>query len=335
MTAPDVTRKIRSTAMALIRLGIIGAGIMGERMLRAALEHAADTVAIAGVWDPSPAARARIGAALPAVPWAGSAESLIAGSDCIYIASPPAAHLELAGAVLAAGKAAFVEKPLSSDVPAAAAFLAAHPGARAAVNFPMATSFAAERIKAWLAEGVVGRPERLDIEVAFAGWPRGWQMAAASWLDGRAEGGFTREVVSHFLFLTHRLFGPLSVIEASASFPEPGRSERAIRAKMTAGDLPVSVAGSVGTTGKDDHNTWTLTGTNGSIRLRDWANAERLADGVWQTDPSAMPQDVARSLVLKRQLSGVAALTRGEPHPLATLAEAFAVQRAVEAILAP
>jgi predicted dehydrogenase len=335
MSVRERMRKSRRTPMSLVRLGIIGAGIMGERMLRAAVEHAADTVVIAGVWDPSPAARARIAAALPTVPWAQSAEALIAASDSLYIASPPAAHLQHTAAALAAGKAAFCEKPLSSDVPAAAAFLAAHPGARAAVNFPMATSFAAERIRAWLADGVIGTPQRLDVEVAFAGWPRGWQMAAASWLDGRAEGGFTREVVSHFLFLAHRLFGLLSVLEASASFPEDGRSERAISAKLTAGALPVSVAGSVGTTEKDDHNTWTLIGDRGAMRIRDWAYAERLLDGVWQADTSAMPQDVARPLVLKRQLAGVAALTRGEPHPLATLDEAFAVQRAVEAILAP
>jgi hypothetical protein len=41
-----------------------------------------------------------------------------------------------------------------------------------------------------------------------------------------------------------------------------------------------------------------------------------------------------RPLVLRRQLEGVAAMTRGEAHQLATLAEAFAVQEAVEAILA-
>jgi hypothetical protein len=38
--------------------------------------------------------------------------------------------------------------------------------------------------------------------------------------------------------------------------------------------------------------------------------------------------------VLRRQLEAVAAMTRGEPHPLATLGEALAVQETVEAILA-
>src|ERR1700758_637561 len=38
--------------MAPIKLGILGAGIMGERLLRAALEQATDSVTISGIWDP-------------------------------------------------------------------------------------------------------------------------------------------------------------------------------------------------------------------------------------------------------------------------------------------
>lgn len=320
--------------MTAIGFGIIGAGIMGERMLRAAQEHAAQSVTIAGLWDPSPAARARLGAALPGLRWFDDAASLIAAAKCVYIASPPASHLEHAGAALAAGRAVLCEKPLASDVPAAARFVAAHVGARAAVNFPMATSFAAERLGAWLAEGVVGTPRALAIDVAFAAWPRTWQRAAASWLDGRAEGGFTREVVSHFLFLSHRLLGPLALVEGRASFPPDGRSETAVAARLTAGAVPVTLQGSVGTTAKDDSNSWTLIGDAGAVRIRDWAHAERLVDGTWQPDPGALPHDQARPLVLKRQLAAVAAMTRGAAHPLATLAEAFAVQRVVEAILA-
>ena len=40
----------------MLKLGIVGAGIMGERMLRAALDHADDLVQVTGVWDLAPAA---------------------------------------------------------------------------------------------------------------------------------------------------------------------------------------------------------------------------------------------------------------------------------------
>ncbi len=321
--------------MAPIKLGFLGAGIMGERLLRAALEHAAESVQVSGIWDPSEAALDRIGAALPAVPQAASAEAVVAGCDCLYIASPPATHLEHAGRALAAGKAIFCEKPLAVDVVEAKAFVAAAAGARAAVNFPMASSLGVEQLRNWIAEGAVGTPRMLDIEVAFANWPRGWQRDAVSWLDKPAQGGFTREVVSHFLFLTLRLAGAFTLHDRFAVFPEPGRSERAIRARLSAGTLPITLTGSVGTTPKDDHNTWTLQGSAGAIRLRDWSQPERLAsDGTWQLATETMPHETMRPLVLRRQLEAVAAMTRGEPHPLATLGEALAVQETVEAILA-
>ena len=46
------------------------------------------------------------------------------------------------------------------------------------------------------------------------------------------------------------------------------------------------------------------------------------------------PRQQARPLALRRQLEGVAKLARGEPHHLATLADALNVQEIVEAILA-
>ncbi len=317
----------------MTRLGIIGAGIMGQRMLRAALEQAKDTVSIAGIWDPSGDAMAAMADGFPRVSRAESPAALIAASDCVYIASPPASHLVHAQAALAARKAVFCEKPLSVDVEAGRAFVAGSQDARAAVNFPMASSFGVATLQEWLPG--IGAPERLEIEVAFATWPRSWQQDAAGWLDKPVEGGFTREVVSHFLFLTRRLCGAMSLLAGSAAFPEAGRSERKIEARLEAGGVPVVLKGSVGTTEKDDHNTWTLTGATGAIRLRDWSVAERLVDGVWQPDAAAMPNERMRPLVLRRQLEGVARMTQGKTHHLATLREALEVQEIVEAILKP
>ncbi len=316
----------------MLGLGIIGAGIMGERMLRAALDHAADVVRVVGVWDAAPAALDRIGAALPGVPRAASAEALIQAAECIYVATPPGTHLDYAARGLAAGRAVFLEKPLATDVAAAESFVRRYAGARAAVNFPFASSFAVDRLREWMREGATGAPRGFGIEVGFAAWPRPWQQAAAAWLDGPAEGGFTREVVSHFLFLSRRLLGPLRLRSASATIP-PGGTERAIEARLEAGGLPGRLRGEVGFTAKDDHNLWTLDGV-GRIRLRDWSFAERQRpDGVWVGDAEAPPHERIRPLVLRRQLEQVARMARGEPHVLATLEEAFEVQAVVEAIL--
>ncbi len=316
-----------------ISLGLIGAGIMGERMLRAALDQPATALRVAGIWDPSAEAVARIGAALPAVAQKPDAAALIAASDCVYIASPPSSHLGHARAALAAGKAVFCEKPLAVDVEDARAFVA-EAADRGAVNFPFASSPAVARLRKWIDSGAIGTPQRVSIEVAFAKWPRSWQVDAAGWLDRTAQGGFTREVVSHFLFLTRRIAGPFTGLSAKAAYPESGKSERRIEARLMAGALPVSLTGSVGTTAKDDHNVWTLEGDKGAVRLCDWSRAERrLPDGSWEPDPEALSQNEARPLALRRQLEGVAKLTRGEPHHLATLREAFDVQDIVETIL--
>ncbi|CAH1678958.1 Gfo/Idh/MocA family oxidoreductase [Hyphomicrobiales bacterium] len=316
-----------------ISFGLIGAGIMGERMLRAALDQPETALRVSGIWDPSAAAMERIGAVLPAVPRQPDAAALIATSDCVYIASPPSSHLAHARAALAAGKAVFCEKPLAVGVEDARAFVG-EAGERGAVNFPFASSPAVARLQEWIASGAVGAPQHVAIEVAFANWPRSWQVDAAGWLDGPAQGGFTREVVSHFLFLTRRIAGPFAGLSAKASFPEAGKSERRIEAMLTAGALPVTLSGSVGTTTKDDHNVWTLEGDKGAVRLCDWSRAERrLPDSRWEPDPAALSQNEARPLALRRQLEGVARLTRGEPHHLATLREAFDVQDIVETIL--
>lgn len=316
----------------MIDLGIIGAGIMGERLLRAAQDHGAVTVVAA--WDPAPATVSRLQAEFPAIRFLPSASDVIAASDCVCIASPPATHLSHARAAFAAGKAVFCEKLLAVDLEDAGRFIQQAVNQRTAVNFPFASSLAVAQLGRWLDDGVIGSPESVGIAVGFATWPRGWQHAAASWLDGPQQGGFTREVVSHFLFLARRLFGPVNVLQANAHFADPARSETSITARLRAGALPVTLTGAVGGTTEDDANSFTITGTAGAIRLRNWSTAEcRDAAGQWAPDPAAVSHERARPLVLQRQLENVERMSKGQPHTLATVQEAYEVQTVVEAIL--
>lgn len=313
-----------------IGVGIIGAGIMGERLLRAAQEHAGDVVHITGIWDHAPAALDRVGGG---VPRAASAEAVIEGAECVYIATPPGTHLGYARAALAAGRAVFLEKPLAVDLADARAFVAEAAAARVAVNFPFASSPAVERLQAWLRDNVAGAPRGFAIDVGFAAWPRPWQQGAAGWLDGAAEGGFTREVVSHFLFLSRRLLGPLYLKSSQAEYGADGGTERRVAARLDAGGLPGRLSGGVGDTERDDRNSWTIQGV-ANFRLRDWSIAERQRpDGTWAPDPDALPNERMRPLALRRQLEQVVRMVRGEPHHLATVTEAFDVQQVVEAIL--
>lgn len=322
--------------MAAVALGIVGFGIMGERLLRAALAHNESTLKVAGVWDPSPDAMARLTATAPQVPHLASADALIAAADCVYIASPPATHLEHARQALAQDRAVLCEKPLAVDLSAARAFAATtqQGGSRIAVNFPFASSFAVDQLLLWISEGEIGQPQTLHIEVSFARWPRAWQRDAAGWLARREQGGFTREVVSHFLFLARRLLGPLRLQNHSVEYPPGDGSETAIHAELMAGTVAVRIDGRVGGTDADDHNAWTLQGTKGAIRLRDWSFAEEHnRQGYWREAPGAMANEKMRPLVLRRQLDKVARMAEGEAHSLATVGEALEVQETVEAIL--
>jgi predicted dehydrogenase len=316
----------------MLKLGIIGAGIMGERMLRAAVEHAADVAQVSGVWDAAPAALDRVAALLPGSARAGSAAEVINGAECVYVATPPSSHLEYAEQALAAGKAVFLEKPLSVDLAAAEAFARRHGADRVAINFPFASSFAVQRLREWIEDGAVSAPRGFQIEVGFAKWPRPWQKAASGWLAGTAEGGFTREVVSHFLFLTRRLLGPLRLGTSRVDYDGQG-TERLVEARIDAAAVKGRLRGAVGETDRDDTNCWTLRGT-GAVRLRDWSLAEReRPDGSWVPEPDAMPNEKRRPLVLRRQLEQVACMTLGQPHRLARLDEALEVQIVVERIL--
>ncbi|MFD2265327.1 Gfo/Idh/MocA family protein [Lacibacterium aquatile] len=316
-----------------MRLVISGFGVMGERLLRGAVDHPG--VIISGVWDPSPAAIERLSAEFPKVPIKGSFETLLEDSDCLYIAAPPKAHIPAIEAAFAAGLAVFCEKPLAVDTEAATRLVDRSEAQklRAAVNFPFATSQGVEALGEWLRAGKIGIPERLEIDLAFATWPRSWQKDAAGWLTGRAEGGFTREVGSHFLFLSRRLLGPLSLLSSSVDYPADG-SEVGIAADIRAGGLPVRFTGSVGKTDLDDSNQWRLIGTKGEMRLRNWSHADYRVEGEdWIAAPS-MPVEKMRPISVKRQLDALIEAAGGRPHPLATLREALDVQLIVEAILA-
>lgn len=314
-----------------VKLGIIGAGIMGERLLRAALD-APDIVAVSGIWDPSGAALDRV--APLGAPRAGSAAALLEEAECVYVASPPGSHLGHARAALDAGRAVFLEKPLAVDVTDARRFVQQYQNARAAVNFPFASSPSVARINAMLRDGTLGAIRGLHVHVAFARWPRNWQQGAASWLDRPEEGGFVREVVSHFLFLSLRLLGtPLSVLDSKVE-RGPSGTERRVQAKFDAAGVPANLLGEVGGTEAEDENTWELRGT-APLRLRNWSLVERQRpDDTWAPDPEGEANERLRPLVLRRQLQEVAAMTAGAPHHLATLAEALQVQEAVEAMLA-
>ena len=201
-----------------IRVAIIGLGIMGRRMLEHMGCH--ESFVPVSMWDPDPEACQLAHSICPSAEIAINAAAAMAVSDLVYLACPPGPRHELASMAAAVGKAVFLEKPLGVDLTASTNLVESlqDAGVPAAVNFTQAAGAALANISKAANNGTLGEICGIDIIVTYESWPREWQKQA-DWLKFRTEGGMTREVLSHFLFFSERLLGPLKVVFAHPSYP--------------------------------------------------------------------------------------------------------------------
>lgn len=316
-------------------IALVGLGIMGRRMIARLNEHRG--FRITALWDPAPEALAAAGRDAPGAAIGNDLAAIAARSDttCVYIASPPASHPALCHRFFDARKAVFCEKPLTHDLAAGEALAARvrEQHRPAAVNFSFASSPSFQAVVSAVGSGQLGTLRRIAITCSFARWPRDWQPAGR-WLSERIEGGFTREVLSHFIFATQRLTGPLTVERAAPVYPPDGvTAETALTASLAGNGIAVTIDGAVrGTIG--DTNEWLVEGDRGAMRMRDWSRLERREpSGTW-VPAFAGSLDDLRARAAQSQLDQLAALLDGKPQTLATFEEALAVQRTIEAMLA-
>ena len=292
---------------------------MGGRMLADMARHPEFEPTWA--WDSSPSVRDATAAAYPGLEFIE--EIFAQPADLFYIATPPATHIPL---VRQASRAIFCEKPLAVDVTEARR-LVDEIQIPNAVNFPYATHPTITTLEQELAEERHGSAVRLEIRLFFNSWPRQWQQEAASWLAQPEQGGFLREVFSHFAYLTDRILGPVELIEAQVERGPTG-TETTVRARLQAGDVPVLLTGDVGGRAPD-YNEWTLYGTRASYRIQDWYNLKIGDDDTWRDlQPGKSPAQG-----LNEHLDAVTEMLRGRSNPLPKFADALRVQEIVEAIL--
>jgi len=313
-------------------IGIIGLGTIGQRLLANVAQNDAFTVA-AG-WDPDPAAMAEAAIACPGMPAAPDAVQLINDPNVgvVYIGCPPAWHRIYLEQAVAAGKPVWCEKPLAIDLADAEAMtaLVEDHDLPAAVNFVHASSAVIDAMAEALAAGRLGTPLRAELRIHFARWPRDWQVRAG-WLRLREQGGFVREVVSHFVYLSQRLFGPVELIDSIVAYPDdPALCENQILAQLDCAGLPLGIAAASGGMGPDEVE-YTVWGDARSLRLVDWFNLHESDGGAWQ--PALPALGDPRGEAMQHQLHNLQALLDGEQHSMASFRDALAVQHVVEAML--
>jgi predicted dehydrogenase len=207
----------------LIRWGILGCGSVTEVKSGPALQRAVGS-ALVSVMRRTPGL-AEDYARRHAVPrWTDSTRVLLSDPDidAVYIAAPPGAHLELALAVAAAGKPAYVEKPMARSHAECARMIAAF----AERGLPLFVAYYRRALprftllRSLLEAGRIGQPTSLVYRyVRTRGrTPTGdWRYDPA--ISG---GGLLLDIGSHALDLFDWLLGPLLDVSGFAERADPG-----------------------------------------------------------------------------------------------------------------
>ncbi|TDQ61903.1 putative dehydrogenase [Maritalea mobilis] len=312
-------------------IAVIGLGIMGQRMLHALSTYPAFEVT--HMWDPSEAAQHVARDIAPHANIPATAEAAIDAVDLIYLACPPAPRHVYAKYAADLGKPLFLEKPLGTDV-AASRELVHHLEAAqlpTAVNFVQATGAALAHVQSAAISGEMGELAGIDIFVSYAQWPRAWQVKA-DWLRFRAEGGMTREVISHFMFFAERVMGRVQLDWAHVDYPDDELCETNLAARLTnEKGTKLNIFASVGGAQPDRQEIF-IKGEKQSFSVRQFSE-------LWVTDGEGFTQIVdpganARLDGLHAQLDHFARMIEGKDHLLATPQEALSVQEKIEAMLA-
>jgi 1,5-anhydro-D-fructose reductase (1,5-anhydro-D-mannitol-forming) len=229
-----------------IALGIIGLGAMGSEMLRVAAEHQDFDVLLCADVNPETVSRARD--QYSQIQFTTSPSDVIDSQEieAVYIATPPITHADYATRAMRQRKAVFCEKPLAVSVSEGERMVevAKQMHMANAVNFGLAGDRAALELERALNAGEIGEIRGVDVRLFFPKWPREWQVGA-TWVAGREQGGFIREVFSHFAYLTDNLLGPATFDFTQMKFPadEITGSEIDAYGLLHAGNIPISVIG--------------------------------------------------------------------------------------------
>jgi predicted dehydrogenase len=147
--------------------------------------------------------------------WYDKAEDLIKDKDvdAVYVATPPAAHRELALLCAAAGKPCYVEKPMTmshaQSLEIVAAFAVARVPLFAAYYRRAMPRF--QKIRSLIEEGVVGAVRYANIALHQPMNPEDTEPGKRSWrIDPSiAGGGRFVDMASHQLDFLDYLFGPI------------------------------------------------------------------------------------------------------------------------------
>ena len=315
----------------ITKVAIIGLGIMGNRMLKHMKLH--DDFQPDFLWDPDETKCLDTIKENPDSKIMNSPSEAIKAADLIYLACPPIVRKAYAVEAASLGKSLFLEKPFGINIQDSFDLIKklGTYNIPIAVNFTQASGVALNDLLESKNNGEMGSLLGVDIVVTYPSWPRLWQKEA-DWLRFRKEGGMTREVISHFLFFSERVLGPLKVVWAKPTYPnDPLLCETNVLARLeTDNGCHVNILASVGGM-QPDRQELTVKGSLKSRRIAEFYKDSE-TDGSEFIPLRNEPKD-PRAISLKGQLDNLSLNLRNLPNTLATMQEAMRVQLLVEEIL--
>lgn len=260
-----------------IRAGVVGLGIVSSRIIEQFTNH--PDFEVVAVCDVNDMLLHSYTDAHPHVQGFTDYRQLVQNNeiDLVYVSTPPSFHADIVITALNAGKHVLCEKPLANSLEEAARMLdaAEKSGKVHALHFPLQYSDAVLEFERLYASGYIGDLRRVEVVMQFPQWPRPWQQNA--WVGKRAEGGYTLEVGVHFIQSVQRIFGPISNITGTLTYPDDETAcEISILATGTlaqvgAGNVQVLFNGFSQAGGKErvELNAY---GSKGVISLQNWGD---------------------------------------------------------------
>jgi predicted dehydrogenase len=311
-----------------IRVGVIGIGGVGGRVLEGFLMH--DQTTVAALCDTQAELVQQRASELGATAYTDTREMLSGTElDLVYIAVPPKFHHQIALDVLGAGKHLFCEKPLANSLDEAREMLEAaeQAGVVHAVNFPTPYRSVWSEFSRLVDSGHLGELRRLEVTMHFQVWPRPWQQNP--WIGGREQGGFVREVLPHYLQLIQQRFGRIVQVDSRMQYPEdPAACEIGVFAQLQLEDgTPVLIDG-LSNIAHKERIAFIAYGTQGTIALTDWGTLR--VGGVGEALEIVEVPENNRHLGLIAEL--VQAI-EGQPAELVDFRVGYEIQQVLEAVL--
>jgi predicted dehydrogenase len=232
----------------VLRLGVVGAGVVGQMRVRAARD--CPGFAVAAVADPDLGAAARAARGAGASPLADYRELLARPDvDVVVVATPTPLHEEIAVAALSAGKHVLCEKPLAPTGRACRRILdaARRTGRTLAVGFNHRYLPPFRFLKDALDAGVIGRLAHVRALAGHAGLAE----FRADWMyvGALAGGGAMMDVGIHMTDLIRFVAGEIEEVHGAATggvWRVEGSEDDAIALMRSAAGVPIAY-----------HATWT------------------------------------------------------------------------------